>query len=227
MKLKKYAAPFLAGLLAAVTVTSTASAHPYDYWQGLYLSKNDANIELYVLYTAQTELLTKENVYDYATNWNNISSNVSVSVEYQNTILPNSNGKWIVAGREFNNTNLGRMNPYDASGNLMDTTPGVNSDWSYVRIDINVDAEAFVDLKNGLITPSKLISNARKTFLHEVGHALKLSHPKQNSTLSGHTVSNGRPYAIMNQGYVRSSSDAVAPDIAYHDKICLKTKWGV
>lgn len=227
MNKKNFAVPFLAGLLAAVTVTSTASAHPYDYWQGEYLNKGNANIELYVLYTAQTELLTKENVYDYATNWNNISSNVSVSVEYQNTGLPNSNGKWIVTGREFNNTNLGRTNPYDASGNLMDTTEGVNSDWSYVRIDINVDPGAFADIHNGLITPSKLITNARKTFLHEVGHALKLSHPEQNSALSGHTVSSGRPYAIMNMGYVRSSSDAVAPDIAYHDKICLRTKWGV
>lgn len=80
---------------------------------------------------------------------------------------------------------------------------------------------------NGLLSPNKLTANARKTFLHEVGHALKLKHPEINANLSAHTVSNGRPYAIMNQGYVRSSSDAVAPDIAFHDKVCLKTKWGV
>lgn len=121
------------------------------------------------------------------------------------------------------------MNPYDASGNLIDVNVDENLDldWAYVRIEMKVEPSAFYDTHNGLLSPNKLITNARKTFLHEVGHALKLSHPKQNSTLSGHTVSNGRPYAIMNQGYVRSSSDAVAPDIAYHDKICLKTKWGV
>lgn len=127
---------------------------------------------------------------------------------------------------KFDDNTFGCTNPFDSSGNLLDTTQGFNSNWSYVRIDINVDAEAFVDIKNFLISLNSIITNARKTFLHEVGHALKLSHPKQNSTLSGHTVSNGRPYAIMNQGYVRSSSDAVAPDIAYHDKICLKTKLG-
>lgn len=35
MKLKKRIAPVLtAALVAAVAVTSTASAHPYDYWDG-------------------------------------------------------------------------------------------------------------------------------------------------------------------------------------------------
>lgn len=227
MKLKKYAMPFLAGLLAAIAVTSTASAHPYDYWQGRYIGKSDANIVLYVFYTAQTELLSKENVYNYATNWNNISNDVKVSVEYQNSIFPQTDGKCPVIGMEFDDNTLGCTNPFDSYGNLLDTTQGFNSDWSYVRIDMNVDPAMFVDIKNFFISPDNMITNARKTFLHEVGHALKLTHPEKNANLSGHTVSNGRPYAIMNQGYVRSSSDAVAPDIAFHDKVCLKTKWGV
>lgn len=226
MKLKKCAVPFLVGLFTAVTVTSTASAHPNDYFQGKYIGKTGANIVLYVLYTAQTELLTKENVYNYATNWNNISSNVKVSVEYQNGIILKTDGKCPVVGMKFDDSTFGCTNPFDSSGNLLDTTKGFNSNWSYVRIDMNVDPSVFIDIKNGPITPSKVITNARKTFLHEVGHALKLTHPEQNAALSGHTVSYGRPYAIMNQGYVRSSSEAVAPDIAYHDKSCLKTKWG-
>lgn len=183
---------------------------------------------MYVLYTAQTELLTKENVYDYATNWNNISNNVKVSIEYQNSVVPYINNKWPVIGMKYSDTTLGCTIPYDASGNLIDVNVDENLDldWAYVRIEMKVEPSAFYDIHNGLLSSNKLITNARKTFLHEVGHALKLKHPERNAKLSGHTVSNGRPYAIMNQGYVRSSSDAVAPDIAYHDKICLKTKWG-
>lgn len=62
------------------------------------------------------------------------------------------------------------------------------------------------------------------TFTHEVGHSLKLAHPVNNSSLSGH-VYNGLPYAVMCQGMPNSTN--VASTVSSHDKDNLKAKWGV
>lgn len=64
---------------------------------------------------------------------------------------------------------------------------------------------------------------AKKTFTHEVGHALKLAHPAKNSSLSEHTYYGGIPYAVMNQGF---PVNAVATTVSSHDKSCLIAKWG-
>ena len=65
MKLKKRIVPMLAGALTAVMLTSTASAHQYDYWNGKYIGKNGANILLRVTKSAQTDLLNYNDVYSH------------------------------------------------------------------------------------------------------------------------------------------------------------------
>lgn len=68
---------------------------------------------------------------------------------------------------------------------------------------------------------------AKMTFMHEVGHTLKLCHPAYSPGASRHTYYGRYPKAIMNQGFPMSSAPCVSPTIAYHDKSNLKAKWGV
>ena len=65
---------------------------------------------------------------------------------------------------------------------------------------------------------------AKKVFTHEVGHALKLSHPIQNPTLQGHVYGPGVPSAVMNQGLPNNYYIQVVP--SNHDYNNLKAKWG-
>ncbi len=69
----------------------------------------------------------------------------------------------------------------------------------------------------------KKIIVAKKTFTHEVGHALKLSHPIRNSNLANHIYS-GLPRSIMNQGYPNSTN--VSSTIVIHDVGNIVSKWG-
>ena len=71
------------------------------------------------------------------------------------------------------------------------------------------------------------MSSAKKTFKHEVGHALKLAHPFAFSPLQYHThgTYNNLPVSVMNQGY--PNSDEISVNIEAHDKLLLKNKWGV
>lgn len=223
MKLKKRIAPMLAGLLAAVVaVTSTASAHIYDFWVGKYIGMSGAKITLKIMNSAQTGFLTKDTVYKYATNWNGISSNVKISVVYETPGMSTTPGQMSVVGVELKKEILGCTIPYDANGKPLDDSIGLRSDWAYVQIGMNTNPFAF---SGGVILdPVKTIINARKTFIHEVGHALKLSHPEPYA--GGHDKIGGLPYAIMNQGFAYPSSDTVAADITPHDKGCLIQKWG-
>ncbi len=72
MKFKKRIAPILAGaLVGAIALTSTASAHMFDYWEGNYVGKSDAKILLRITTSAQTSLLNWNDVYSAGYNWNN------------------------------------------------------------------------------------------------------------------------------------------------------------
>ncbi len=215
LKLKKRVMPMLAGVLAAIATTITASAHPYDYWQGKYIGKDGANILLRIGNSAQTDLLNYDDVYKYGFEWNHISSKVNVSIAYNSPGMPSLNGEVSVSGKDLGSTIFGRIYPYDSKGNIMDDDSSANADWAYATIVMNTNPNAFNGASNKTVA-------ARKTFLHEVGHLLKLCHPTVNSSLTDHTHY-GYPYAIMNQGLPGGQT---ASSIRPHDKSCLIAKWG-
>lgn len=212
MKLKKRIAPMItAALIAAAAVTSTASAHPYDYWSGRYIGQNDIDIRFKINTNAENDLLNWADVYSHGYDWNHISSNVNVSVAPSNISLTDG---MMVSGRCYEDGSLGETVPYSSSGKVV----GLGSNWDYVEIFMNTDKTIFE-------LSSNPTAAARKTFIHEVGHALKLSHPVCSIGFSEHDI-DGYPYAVMNQNYPGDKNGAVASTITNHDKSCLIAKWG-
>lgn len=169
------------------------------------------NIKFKIELSAQTSLLTSD-VYFSAYVWDDISSNVGnigIAIYVSGMSVT---GFYSVLGKVYTNGTLGETVPRNSNGDIV----SANSDWASVSIYMNTSSTAF----SGASNPT---TAAKKTFIHEVGHALKLSHPTCNSSLSGH-VYDGYPYSVMNQGYPNGSY--VASTITAHDKNNLKAKWG-
>ncbi len=217
MKLKKRIIPMLAVLLAATAMTTTASAHDGDYYGGKYIGKDGADILLRICESAQTSLLTKSGVYEGCYDWNNISSSVTVRMAWTVPGMPSLKDEMLVVGMDLSNTDYLAVTVYYRNG----ASVYGNSDWDTSKIYMST---ALSDFQNGSCRDAK--EAARQTFVHEVGHALKLSHPLLSKGLPGHTKPGGRPVAVMNQGYPGSYDEAVSPIITAHDKSCLIAKWG-
>ncbi len=221
MKLRKRIASIIAGVIVgAVTITTTASAHNEDYFGGKYIGESDADILFRITSSAQTDLLNKSDVYSGGSDWNNISSNVYIRLAYSTPGMPQLYGEMYVVGEYRTDGVLGRTIPYYSTGVVAgsEDNPDVHANWAHVEIKMNTNPAAY----NGASNPS---AAARMTFTHEVGHALKLSHPAKGSSISGHNI-NGLPYAIMNQGYPGAQNGATSGIITSHDKACLRAKWG-
>lgn len=217
--MKKRIISLAVALMCLTLMATTAQAHTGDYFGGKYVggSINLKNLTLRVSSSARTALLTEE-VYKSAYNWNNISSNIKISnIIMETPGMPSTSSTVMVYGADsgfLGDAAAGTL-PYDKNGN---STSLWDSDWSYAEIYLNTDVAAYDGVDN-------LTLAAKKTFMHEVGHVLKLDHPLQNSTYEGH-VYDGRPYAVMNQGAPFAKGGAVAPEVAQHDKNNLIAKWG-
>lgn len=208
----------LAGALTAVMLTSTASAHDWDWNPGKYTGKDGAHIFLRITKSAQTDLLNYNDVYSHGCDWNGISSNVSVKIAYEQTGMPAFDGEMLVMGENLDDPGfLGVTYHYNIIGQNVSS----GADWSYSTIKMNTSMTMYKD--SGCRNATEA---ARMTFIHEVGHALKLSHPYQDSRYTGHTYYGGRPYAVMNSGYPGQYNNAVSPSITDHDRSNLIAKWG-
>lgn len=158
-------------------------------------------------------------VFGNITDWNSISSNVNLSLTYRAPGMPSSlcdqfyqiynESMTYLYGFNFTSQILGQTCPTDVNGNSV----SVNSNWYKVAV--------FLNTSSPYITSS---AQAKKVFLHEIGHCLKLAHPVSNTTYHG-TLYGGLPYAIMNQG-IPASGTAVAPTIQQHDIDNLLGRWG-
>lgn len=208
---QKTAALLSAGVISLALATS-AFAHVGDYHSGQYLSGatcNQSNLKFRVESSARNSILTSA-VYSAGTQWNNISTEVNVSVVMAASGMPTT-GFYTVYGTSYDDGTYGELISRNAQGKIV----SMDSNWYMVEISMNNNTSAFAN------------SNAaRRTFIHEVGHALKLKHPSANFSLSGHTYYGGVPKAIMNSGPASSSKPWIATAIEENDEINLIGKWG-
>lgn len=216
IKIKKVIASVIAAAFCCSMIAGTASAHNEDYWNGNYIGQ-DNGVRLYLRLdsSAITSILTYNDVYQYGTNWHRISSKVSVAVINYAPGMPTIADQTLVCGKKYEDDTLGQTKRYTKSG----YEAHANSDWAYVTIYMNNDPYVYEGTNNKT-------KAAKKVFLHEVGHALKLSHPRKLSYYEGHIYGPGVPYAIMNQGLPVKVGEWVSYEIAQHDKDNLIAKWG-
>lgn len=186
--------------------------HNGDYFNGIYKgSTAPYNIKFVIDPSAQTSLLNSS-VYQSAWAWNNISSEVGgIGIAMYTPGMP-TYGFFPVYGKTYIDGTLGETVPLDSSGKAV----SANSNWNSIKIYMNTASSAFSDSTNA----------AKKTFIHEVGHALKLSHPAKSGSLSGHDKGENKnlPLAVMNQGF--PNGDEVSSTVTSHDRENLKAKWG-
>lgn len=207
----------------AVALASSVYAHDGDVFAGKYINNDQKNLKLRITRSAQTSIMNS-NVYNSATAWNYISSNVNVTVIMEVPGMPTISGCMYVYGNynaSLSDQVYGLFVPFDSEGNDISGKGenGANKDWKYIKIIINTTTPAFEKHANPTLA-------ARANFLHEVGHALKLSHPQDNVNLSGHEEYDGRPYSVMNQGLLNIYRPWLATWVTSHDKSCLQAKWG-
>ena len=211
-KVKKFLAAILAAIIAQSGSIVIVSAHNGDIHSGVYNSGamcNQSNLNFKIDSSAQTSLLTYI-VYNTAYAWSSTSTGVSVNVVMSSPGMP-TYGFYNVYGLSYYDGTLGTTIPRDSSGNIVD----MDSNWNSVSICICAADNVFADS-----------TAAAKTFVHEVGHALKLKHPISNYTLTDHIYLGGVPKAIMNQGLPSSSQPWIATSIQTHDIYNITAKWG-
>ncbi|MBQ7131127.1 MAG: hypothetical protein IJO29_01010 [Oscillospiraceae bacterium] len=214
MKFKRILSVIISLSVAVSALTFNTSAHTGDYFSGTYLSTspcNQSSLGFVVYSSAQTTLLNYNDVYSKAFAWDGITDNVNIRIAMYSSGMPTSTFYGVI-GKDLGTETLGRITAYSSSG----ATVSIDSYWHSVSITMNTS-----DVFNNSSYPTQ---SAAKTFMHEVGHALKLAHPEQDSSLTGHTYEDGRPLAIMNQGFVEETY--VPTTIATHDRQNLIAKWG-
>ncbi len=204
-------------ILLILATTVDVYAHNGDIYNGGYTSSapcNQTNLRFYIESSAQNSLLNSS-VYNAGLSWNGISSHVSVSVAYYAPGL-SSTGFYSVIGASVGTGVRGETIPYNSSGN----ETNFDSNWQRVVIKMNTNTAAY----NGSASGYNATDQAKKTFIHEVGHALKLKHPIMQFGLDGHNYPNGRPWAVMNEGLINGSY--IPAVISQHDRSNLIAKWG-
>jgi hypothetical protein len=194
-------------------VTVQADAHDTDWWNGTvpYNNNNPRNVTIQISQNALVPGVLTMDRYEMAMvrgiGWNEINgSRIHIS-----RVSQDQWGHISVMGWRYpaNSGTLGELIPRGQFGSIV----GPNDNWQGVEIRMN-------DNNSGIWTtgdfhPGGAIVYNRvvKTFIHEVGHALKLSHPApgNNAThIAGHTIrwdyrlGDGErfyPSAVMNTGF--------------------------
>lgn len=217
--MKKIASSLFTVIVAVLLSGRSVDAHVGDYHAGGYLptAPSQPSYLMFMYSSSSTGGYYTGSVFGSITDWNGISSNVTVSMDQQAPGMPSNitNQFYHIYNEtmtnEFDNNAglLGFVHPIDASG----TKVSMDSNWYKVSIYLNTTSY--------YITSSSV---AKGVFLHEVGHCLKLAHPIQSFYYHG-TDYNGVPYAVMNSG-TPYTNNASALTIQVHDMDNLRGKWG-
>ena len=107
----------------------------------------------------------------------------------------------------------------------------------YNSTQVSIDEDATrAEILLDISTNSSLLYNEvrqSEVFLHEVGHVLKLAHPKEDEGLMpiyngrGHYSGDNVVVGIMNQGNASYSDNLSCVTPKWHDKINLINRWGI
>jgi len=166
MKLKKITKRTLSVSIVIIIsqlLAITAFACNTAFFSGTYTANapsNQSNLKLLLFPSAITPTLISSTYNNPG--WNSSSPVINVSITNWYQSIPNVDSYFPIYGEYWSNSSiLGETRVYDANGNPV----SANSNWHRVSININTNSAAF-----------NTAEQARKTFIHEVGHALKLSH---------------------------------------------------
>ena len=201
-----------------ITANAVSGGHSQCIMSGSWWWNGQSDLKLYV---SSSALITEFSQADYGcvNQWNYISNNVNVSVLFP---APQASlyDKSVVYGYTEYSSNLGGLTTYyDINGGKI--APGV-----VYRVSISLNF-------GSLLFSSSPTQSCKKTFLHEVGHALLLEHPAENTLYSDHiysgpcgnnTYMHGIPKSVMNQGYPNSTY--ISPNVVTHDIHQIQQKWG-
>lgn len=224
---KRLTALFTAAVVACTS--TTAYAHNEDLSWSTYRGRSSAEFVLRIEPSARNEVLTTSAVYNHGTDWNGISSNVKLSVVSVGGGTPTILNQLCVYGKDKGGTIISNSDAdrviftagetvfYDENGKVVDIY--TNCVWSEIEMNTNAKIMKFFAERPDYAKP--IFS---KAFRHEVGHALKLTHPLKNSDLHTNKYG-GYPEAIMNPGDP-GGEEYVSPTITEHDKACLRKRWG-
>lgn len=223
--MKKRVIAFLSCIVAGILSSAqSVYAHNGDVFKGSYVLDRQKNLKLRISMSAQTSLMNRE-VYESALKWNDISSNVHITVIMETPGMPSiADTMGVYDGRGgnlsepdiFESKQLGLTRYYDSNGKRISHDGKI----SYAEILVNTNAAIYDKLLNKK-------EAASMNFVHETGHVLMLAHPVQNPALDYHKYNGGRPYAVMNQGLPTYGYPQVAPNPTSHDICCLQGKWGI
>jgi len=223
-RLKKLGVMFVATAMAVVmtsVATITANAHDSDRWGGK-TGYNTANLRFNINSSALIQgpsVTPMVNVGTYSIvrcdvqGWNGVSRGVNITDV--NRGLSSGTNTIQVHGVWRRDGVLGYVDVYDSNGTfLTDTTRNNNGDWHRAVVFMNTNHD---DWLQGGVSNSVGTQRVRKTFIHEVGHVLKLRHPTCNSR------------AVMHQGFpfvLGGNNSLITPFRQHHDEINLRMKWG-
>ena len=214
-----------------------------NFWSGSYNSGiYDGTVHVKILLddSILTHELYKTNDFSAALWWNGITD--AVVIYGPNDTVPAGITPFYVtfaADTSIDGNTYGETVPngmtYSAYKSLTNKHPLVASDWNSITIYLNGITGPSNPFIENFISSADRETQINKVICHEMGHALKLAHPNQNTLFeSGHSFSGshgaylGQPavYALMNQGRFNSTEyflTAATPQA--HDCINLISKW--
>lgn len=211
-----------------------------NYWKGGFSGQGDTiyvkiKIDSSGSDSVYSNSIISSNHFDVVNQWKNKSSHVVIygpndtvpsnitafEVEFKGYV-PAGNILVGVIEIPLENIVCGETNGHK-KGLLWDPEVEPDQDWNSVVISLNTSSSGPLVGNDDLI---------RKTIIHELGHALKLAHPKHANYIQD--VPNGRGSyagdnsvcALMNQGDPNDTLNLACATPKWHDIINLKNKWG-
>ena len=206
---KKTIALLLTCVLAIGAAQVPANACTTQYFAGS-VAYNINNLGYQIMSSAQNTVLTlwvyHEAAWDFEEGgWNRITK--TNGTRMTNIEVMGSSGH--IAPRTFLRVEGASLNPniFGQTGgfNANNQAVAVTANWNSARITMNSNVSVWGPTSEALATRQV---RAAKTFMHEVGHTLKLNDVSSNCT------------AVMRQAHVS------ALFVVNHDRNTLRAKWG-
>ncbi len=195
-----------------------------NYWAGSYSGQGSIiyvkiNIDDSGSDSVYLNSIISSTDFDVIDQWKNRSSHVVIYGP--NDTVPSGITAFQITYKGYTPSSTNEYGVTKPYGALLETN--LSSTWNKVYIYLNTSTSGALNGASNVVI--------EKVILHELGHALKLAHPKQTTDLA--SVTNGRGgysydnsvSAIMNQGDPTYSGNLTCASPKWHDIINLKNKW--